>query len=112
MFKRLMRERRGAALVEYALLVAGVALIATATVAILGHKTNDMMAATAAILPGAHIDDNNPIISGKLIETIDNGTGIQVDVAQIVANSDTERLGENLLGAGQGAVLATLVVEP
>lgn len=113
--RRLLRDRRGAALVEYGLLIAGVALISSAAVSVFGHKTNDLVSATAAILPGAHDDDNNPIFSGKLIETTDTGgpggDAIIVDAAGILANSATPRLGENLLGTGGGALIEDLVVE-
>lgn len=106
------RQRRGAALVEYALLIAGVALVAAAAVAIFGHKTNDMIAAVAAVLPGAHAEDNGPIDSGKLIETTDAtaGDGIEIDVAAIVTNTDVPRLGTNL-GVDVPADFGGLVLE-
>jgi pilus assembly protein Flp/PilA len=111
--QRLLKCRKGAAMVEYALIVAGVALIGAASTAIFGHKTNDMIAMTAAILPGAHVDDNAPIVSGKIIETTNTGgsggNAITLDVATIVTNSGTERLGNNL---GSNALISTLVVEP
>src|SRR5438309_457384 len=69
------KKRRGAALVEYALLIAGVALVCAAAVSIFGHKTNDMIAGTAGVLPGAHVDDNAPIVSGHIIETAPNANG-------------------------------------
>ena len=104
-------RRRGAALVEYGLLIAGVSLISSAAVAIFGHKTNDLVSATATVLPGAHADDNGPIFSGKLIETTGSDTGqISVNVADITTNTDTPRLGNNLLGAGNGD-LTTLVLD-
>ena len=88
---------RGAALVEYGLLIAGVSLISAAAVAIFGHKTNDLVSATATVLPGAHADDNGPIASGKIIETTGADTGqINVDVDTIIGNTDTPRLGNNL----------------
>ena len=37
LFKRLLGEKTGAALVEYALIVAGVALIGAAAVSVFGH---------------------------------------------------------------------------
>jgi len=104
------QKRKGAALVEYALLIAGVALICAAAVAIFGHKTNDMIAAMASVLPGAHADDNGPIISGKIIETAPDANGnIALDVTTINANSNTVRLGNNLGTVGS---ISTLVVEP
>jgi len=112
MFK-MLRNRRGAALVEYALLIAGVALVSAAAVSVFGHKTTDLVAATASIMPGAHDDDNAPIVSGKLIETAPNADGdITLDVAGITDNSNNFRLGDNLLGAGNGEQLTDLVVEP
>ena len=113
LIKKLNRNNKGGAMVEYALLIAGVALIGSAALAIFGHKTNDMIATTAAILPGAHPDDNNPIVSGKIIETAANADGnLALDVAGIAGNPDSFRLGDNLLGAGNGAIIESLVVEP
>ena len=109
MLKKL--NKKGAALVEYGLLVAGVLLIALAAIAVFGHKTNDLMAATAAVIPGAHGDDNNPIASGKIIETtVDADTGaIAIDFQGIADASGTSRLAANL-GADEEAIEA-LVVE-
>ncbi len=119
MFKltqRLLKNKKGAAMVEYALLVAGVALIGSASVSVFGHKTNDMIAMTAAVLPGAHTDDNGAITSGKLIETTAGAAGapISLDAAAILANAGTTSLGTNL-GGTTGTVaadLSALVVEP
>ena len=118
--KNLKRDKKGAAMVEYALLIGGVALIAAAGVAIFGHKVNDMVGLTATVLPGAHTDDNNPIISGKIIETTDQAagedasgnpvTGIGVAFADIAAASGTERLGNNI-GLAAGESTANLVLE-
>ena len=52
------RNRKGQGLVEYALIIAGVALIAAVGISIFGHKVSDMIGAVAMILPGAHPDDN------------------------------------------------------
>ena len=113
MFKQL-RSQAGAALVEYSLLVAGIALIGAAAVAVFGHKTTDMMAAMAAVMPGAHADDNAPIVSGKIIETAANqgpgGNAIALDIQGIINSSDgaTSRLGNNL---GTTGSIGGLVVE-
>ncbi len=109
MLKKLFRCRKGAALLEYSLLAAGVSLVAAAGVAVFGHKTNDMISSVAAVLPGAHADDNGPIASGKVIETTPASSGqIAVDVATIVANTDTDRLENNLGMTGLGT---SLVIE-
>ena len=94
---RLRRERKGAALVEYALLVAGIALISLVAVAILGHKTQNMIGATAVILPGAHADDNGAIMAGRLVETTtDNSGRVLLNVDAIQNGAGKERLGNNL----------------
>lgn len=107
---RNQRRRKGAALVEYGLLVAGVALVATAAVAIFGSKTTDLIASIATVLPGVTADENGPITSGKLIETTPsdtNGAQITTDISTILGNSGVDRLGGNLGYSG----LNTLVVD-
>ena len=100
MLLRLLRCKKGAALLEYSLLAAGVALVSAAGVAIFGHKTNAMISAVAAIMPGAHADDNAPIFSGKIIETgLNAAGGLAVNVsdpAGVLANNGTPRLENNL----------------
>lgn len=91
---RIFKQRRGAALVEYALLIGGVALICAASVSVFGHKTADMTSAVAAVLPGAHADDNAPFVSGKIIDTTQDANGsIILDVASAAAG--TNSLGNN-----------------
>jgi len=109
MFKN--RKRKGAALVEYALLVGGIALIAAGAVSIFGHKTSDIIGTVAAILPGAHGDDNAPIVSGKLIETQLGASGISLDFTGIAAASGISRLGLNVGGTDGSASIGSLVVE-
>jgi pilus assembly protein Flp/PilA len=109
--RNLLRNKQGQGLVEYALLIAGVALISAAAVSVFGHKTSDLISAVATILPGAHADDNGPMVSGKLIETTGSDDGpIALDAATIAANVDTSRLGNNVLGADTGS-FGGLVVE-
>lgn len=120
MLKNLVKDKKGAAMVEYALLIGGVALMAAAGVAIFGHKVSDMVGLTAAVLPGAHPDDNAPIIAPKIIETTDQAqgvdaagnpvTGIGIGFGAIVANQRTERLGNNL-GLAAGESVGNLVLE-
>jgi pilus assembly protein Flp/PilA len=107
MLRRLRRDRKGQGLVEYGLLIAGVALISAAAVSLFGHKTSDMIGAVAAILPGAHTDDNNLIQSGHLIETAPVGTNgaIALDAATISSTAiGTPRLGVNVIGGTAGSV--------
>lgn len=109
----------GAALVEYALIVAGVALIGAVAVSVFGRKVSDMLATAAAVLPGAHAEDNAPIISGKIIETSPNAqgtdqggngqTGIGLDVNAITQSNGRDRLGNSV---GTEGSLSSLVLEP
>ena len=109
MMRRMLRNRKGQGLVEYALIIAGVALICAAAVAVFGHKVSDMIGATAAVLPGAHADDNAPMASGKIIETTTGADGaIELDVADIATGGD--RLGENV-GLDSPADFGGLVLE-
>ena len=101
MLRKLFSNKKGQGLVEYGLIIAGVALICAAAVSVFGHKTSDLISAVATILPGAHIDDNGPITSGKLIETTAAGTDpISLDVVGIAGNDGTtgNRLDANVRG--------------
>ena len=103
MLRKLFSNKKGQGLVEYGLIIAGVALICAAAVSVFGHKTSDLIAAVATVLPGAHAEDNGSMISGKLIETTDAGLAtapIELAVAAIAGNSNEARLGNNVLGGG------------
>lgn len=105
---RTQPKRKGAALVEYGLLVAGITVVSAAALSIFGHKTSDLLALSAAILPGAHADDNAPIVAGKVIETTSDADGnLVLDTNGIATNgANNSRLGDNL-----GIDVTTLVVE-
>ena len=109
-------NKKGQGLVEYGLIIAGVALVCAAAIAMFGHKTADLVAATAAVLPGAHADDNGPIVTAKLIETAaDTDGNLNLNMGDgsttgIVANSDTPRLGNNF-GLDSAVNFGGLVVE-
>ena len=121
MLRKFLANKKGQGLVEYGLIIAGVALICAAAISVFGHKTSDLISATATILPGAHADDNAPLVSGKLIETApidgtDAGNGIGLNAAGIATASDTPRLANNVLGATgsttAGADFGGLILEP
>ena len=98
--RKLIRNRKGQGLVEYALIIAGVALISAVGISLFGHKVSDMIGAVATVLPGAHTGDNGPISSGHLIETTDaSGGAIGLDVPGILAGNSTGRLGNNVMGS-------------
>jgi pilus assembly protein Flp/PilA len=119
LFGRLSKDKKGAALVEYALIVAGVALIGAVAVSLFGHKVSDMLATSAAVMPGAHAEDNAPIISGKTIETSPNAQGLDqggnsqqgigLDVNKITQSNGKARLADGVGGDGS---LSSLVLEP
>jgi Flp pilus assembly pilin Flp len=114
MFKTISNpSRRGQSLVEYALLIAGVALVCAVGVSLFGHKTAGMIDATAAVIPGAHADDNGPIGQGQLIETTAGSAGqpIGLDLNTIQQNSGVDRLNQNLTGSNNN-MFGGLVVDP
>ena len=78
--RKLIRNKKGQGLVEYGILVGGIALVALAATAILGHKVTDLIGTVAASLPGAHAEDNGAIVSGQLVNTTTlGGTGLRLD---------------------------------
>jgi Flp pilus assembly pilin Flp len=111
MFKKTIRNRKGQSLVEYALIIAGVALICVVGISMFGHKVADLIGTVAAVLPGAHTDDNGPIIAGHLVGTMqvtgeDGTTAIGIDPVSVASGTNTS--GNNLLGEPGNS---TLVVE-
>ena len=109
--RSLLREKKGQGLAEYGLIVAGVIVMALAAVSIYGHKTSDMWALGASLLPGAHADDLGAITSGKLIAT--TGSGTTADPIEVNANTVTAGTGNNLgtsLGIG-ATLIEDIVVE-
>ncbi|TWT73323.1 Flp family type IVb pilin [Allorhodopirellula solitaria] len=103
----MFRNKKGQGLVEYGLIIAGVALICAAAVSVFGHKTSDLISAVATILPGAHADDNGPMVSGKLIETTsaEDGGEISLDAVAIAGESGTTRLSNNTGANFSGLIL-------
>src|SRR5436190_11694453 len=97
-------RRKGQALVEYSLLLAGIALVCVVAVSMLGHKTADMIAVMAAVLPGAHADDNKPIDTAEIIPLNRSGTAITLDVTRLVNTAGTDRMAP-LFGPGGSAIL-------
>ena len=94
--RKFFSNKKGQGLVEYGLIIAGVALVCAAAISVFGHKTADLVAATAAVLPGAHGDDNGAIVTAKLIETTGAGANrITTDFSGIASSNDTPRLGVN-----------------
>ncbi|MEX1024817.1 MAG: hypothetical protein WD226_07025 [Planctomycetota bacterium] len=106
MFKRINRTKKGAALIEYALLIAGVALMAAAAVSVFGNKTSDMIAAVTSILPGSNADDNGAIVSGQLINTTRNAADEIIIDTQIAPNT----IGDNT-GIAPGDEFGGLVID-
>jgi len=98
------KVRKGQALVEYALLIVCVAVVCAVAVSMLGHKTADTVAVGAAIMPGAHLDDNNPIVSANAIpSTVGTNKSIQLNTDALINNDRYQ----GILGEGGGAKLVT-----
>jgi Flp pilus assembly pilin Flp len=115
--RRLRQYETGAALVEYALIIAGVALIGAAAVWIFGNRVTGMLTTAAAHLPGGQTDTNTPNLRGRINETPPNAngfeegnpaTGIGVDIDASREASRQPRLDENI---GANGSLSSLVIE-
>lgn len=114
MLRKFFGNKKGQGLVEYGLIIAGVALICAAAISVFGHKTSDLISAVATILPGAHADDNGPMVSGKLIETtVSTGAtdGIELNTAAIATASNTARLGNNVTDTAPAVNFGGLILE-
>jgi pilus assembly protein Flp/PilA len=117
MLRKFFGNKKGQGLVEYGLIIAGVALICAAAISIFGHKTSDLISAVATVLPGAHDDDNAPLVSGKLIETTEStgaADGIEVDLVAIATASGEDRLQNNVTDGvvAPGSDFGGLILEP
>jgi Flp pilus assembly pilin Flp len=92
--KNIRQSKRGAALVEYGLIVAGVALVAAAAVSVFGSKAAGLVAASARILPGANQADNKAIDVSHIVSVDASGTSIKLDNNDTNLNQDVaEKLG-------------------
>jgi hypothetical protein len=109
MMRSAKRPHKGQALVEYAILLCGIALISLAAVALIGGKTSDLLGTMAVFLPSAHADDNGPIFNGKLIELTKNTNGaIVVDVSSATGVTQAGPRLANTLGVD----LSNVIIEP
>lgn len=65
----LVRSKKGQSLVEYGILVGGVALASLVSVAMLGHKIGYLFGTSAGVLPTANAEADAPLFVGKLVKT-------------------------------------------
>ncbi len=93
--------KRGAALVEYGLIVAGVALVSLVAVSVFGGKTSKLFGVAASAIPGATEADNGTIVSGKVAAVKKEGDNIVLDAGL-----------ENNLERNLGIDTSDLVTDP
>ena len=98
---RRLKSNRGAALVEYALIIAGVALVGAAAVSVFGKQVTSMLTTAAATLPGSHATSDPPTSNG--VETFQNATGLNEG-----SPATGQSIGNNV---GADGSLSSLVVE-
>ena len=96
-------KKRGAALVEYGLLIAGVALVSAVGISLFGKKTNEMISVTAGVLPGANAADDAPIKSTGLIKTTTANGAHEIDFSNI-GNGDNNM--DNVYGTGAADLIS------
>ena len=107
--RKLTRKRKGQGLVEYALIIAGVALIGIVGITMFGHKVADLIGTVAYILPGAHTDDNAPITAAHLVDVTASSGSEQIDLNTIATEQSQDRINPQLLGGSTGD--STIVTE-
>jgi len=99
------RRRRGAALAEYGLLLAGLTMACMVAVSVLGGKVGGMIASVATLLPGQTAEDNATVQVGQLLNTtaIDvNGDGLLEQVIDPNAIHEAATNGVGGLGQSMG----------
>lgn len=109
MFSKL--RKKGQAAVEYAVLLVAILIVSIAAISLLGHKTADLWATAAVIIPGGHAGDNGPIFSGELIEITDavaGGDPIVVALDDILANTGENRIDLNVFDSQWGLPSGTV----
>jgi Flp pilus assembly pilin Flp len=99
--KQNQSKKRGAALVEYGLLVAGVALTTAVAVSMLGHKTNDLLGTVAGALPSSDLEDSGEIDSRRLFATDASGGTISLDLSDASRHKTTD----DVFGVGAGELI-------
>lgn len=104
--RRLLRDRKGQGLAEYAVILVGVTVVSLGALTTLGHNIGDLLASTAAILPGSEPEWDQQVYVGELIElnvpgAFPNTVGINLAVDEIEANisAGTNRMAENITNA-------------
>lgn len=75
MLRRLLKSKKGQALAEYAVILVAVMVVSLAAITVLGHNVGDLLATTAAILPGSEPDYDAPVYVGEFIELTVPGAG-------------------------------------
>ena len=102
-----LRKRRGAVVAEYGVLLGGILLVALAAISMFGHKIGDIWGTVTAIIPGAHTDDNAPLVAPQLVETALTNGVVGIDFNTIAGEVGVTRLGNNL-----GIDATKLVIAP
>lgn len=109
----MVRRKRGQALAEYALIVSGVTLVGFVAVVAFGHNVADLIATTAAILPGSEPQYDKPAYVGEFIELDVTADRLTLDVSAIADNINREawRLDDNVSGSFYTNAWSDLVFE-
>ncbi len=115
--KNALRNKKGQGLAEYAVILVGVTVVSLGALSTLGHNVGDLLASTAAILPGSQPEWDQQVYVGELIEldvpALPNTNGINLAVDDIDANitNGTNRMAENVTNGQFAANWQNLVFE-
>lgn len=117
----MLRDRRGATLVEYALVSAGIVLVSLGAASLLSLKASEAITTNLASQPDAHPTDNAPLRGGAIVElrvdtdlNLDNPfdpdtfNELQPDLQAIDLRAGTSRLSTNF-GVAQPELIQWIV---
>lgn len=101
MRRRGLRDERGAALAEYGLLLAGIAMVSMLAVSVLGTKVGGLIGGVATMIPGNTQDMDAPVLVGKMLETETddiNNDGVNEIIFPLGTVTDTNAATERPVG--------------
>ena len=109
--KKVVRKKsKGAAMVEYAVLIGAVTLIGILGISVLGNKVSDIIGTLAVILPGAQTTDDHKLHSAQLVEFSDGNDDSYQILDTHIGAGDTNRLNRNT-GLGDSNTDSIFIVQ-
>lgn len=71
------------------------ALVALAAASLISARSSNVTVITTGVSPGAHPDDFAAITPNPVVELVDDGSNVRIDMQAIIAGFNTSRLSAN-----------------